>query len=295
MSAKRSWDIQPSKRETRPAARPTRLAARGSGIPLRARRRKARKRILTIALLLLVLVCALLIYGLHRSEVRIGRVEAAGVHSEEIPAIALRALQGSSYGVVPRDSIFVYSEEAVRNEVVRAFPDISSVAIGRSGFNGIEVTALPRVLAFTWCGTSVSAAGSCYEADGEGFIFAQSAATSSTLNIYGPLASPDSESIGNTVAAARHVPLALQFVRSIEALGANVVSIEIRGDEADLYVGGSATRVTYVLGKEVEAAGLAASVLPTLSLTDGTIEYLDLRFPGKAYVKRKGDVSSETP
>lgn len=295
MSAKRSWDISPSKRETRPAARPTRPAPRASGVPLRARRRKARNRILTIAVVLIVLVCTLLIYGLHRPEVRIGRVEAKGIHAEEISAVALGALSGSSYLVFPNDSIFMYPEEAVRDAVLRAFPDISSVAIGRSGFSAIEVTALPRVLAFTWCGASAAVAGTCYEADGEGFIFALTSATSSTLNIYGPLSRPEAESIGNTVAAASHVPLALQFVRSIEALGANVVSIEIRGDEADLYVGGSNTRVTYVLGQEVEAAGLAASALPGMSLTDGSIEYLDLRFPGKAYVKRRGEVSSETP
>ena len=87
------------------------------------------------------------------------------------------------------------------------------------------------------------------------------------------------------VADASAIPDALEFVSAVRQLGAPVSSLAIRGDEADLWIG-SKTRITYVLGQEKDAASLAASVLPTLNLKDGSLQYVDLRFQGKAYVKK---------
>ncbi|HRH24694.1 MAG TPA: hypothetical protein PK109_03875, partial [Candidatus Paceibacterota bacterium] len=60
----------------------------------------------------------------------------------------------------------------------------------------------------------------------------------------------------------------------------------IRGDEADLFVP-PGTRVTYVVGQEVEAAKSAEAAFKGLNLVDGSLLYVDLRFDGKVYVKRR--------
>jgi hypothetical protein len=73
----------------------------------------------------------------------------------------------------------------------------------------------------------------------------------------------------------------------MRTLGADIVSIDIRGDEADLYTR-AGTRITYVLGREQQAAGLAASAFPTLKLNDGSLLYVDLRFDSKVFFKKKG-------
>lgn len=90
------------------------------------------------------------------------------------------------------------------------------------------------------------------------------------------------------VVSPGRIPDALRFVDAVRELGAPVRALAIRDDEADLWVSGS-TRITYILGHEKEAASLASSALPTLTLTDGSIQYVDLRFSGKAYVKRYGE------
>ena len=242
------------------------------------------------ALAAIALVAVLIVYGLHRPEVRIRSIDASGTHAEAMPRIALDALKGRYYAVIPKDSIFFYDEEEVRAALLASFPDISSLSIGRSGFSSLRVESLSRIQAFAWCGTMMGdALESCYEADGEGFIFRETAVASSTLRIYGQLKDIDAPVVGNKVAAADQVPIALQFVRAIESMGAGVESLQLRGDETDLFIRGSTTRITYILGKEREAAQLAASVLPTVNLTDGSIEYLDLRFEGKAYVKKVGE------
>jgi hypothetical protein len=66
-----------------------------------------------------------------------------------------------------------------------------------------------------------------------------------------------------------------------------VVAFVIRGDEADLYAQ-SGTRITYVLGREEVTTQVAESAFPSLNLDDGSLEYVDLRFEGKAYFKKVG-------
>jgi hypothetical protein len=43
----------------------------------------------------------------------------------------------------------------------------------------------------------------------------------------------------------------------------------------------------YVLGSEQEAFTALVSAKDSLSLSDGSVDYVDLRFSGKVYVKRK--------
>lgn len=94
--------------------------------------------------------------------------------------------------------------------------------------------------------------------------------------------------VGRRVTRAAAMPGALRFVEAVETLNLPVISLVLRDDEADLWVN-NLTRITYVIGREESAANLAASVIPKLELLDGTIQYLDLRFNGKAYLKRYGE------
>jgi hypothetical protein len=49
----------------------------------------------------------------------------------------------------------------------------------------------------------------------------------------------------------------------------------------------SGTRVTYVLGDEQNAFTALVSARDYLKVADGSIEYVDLRFAGETYFKRK--------
>jgi hypothetical protein len=116
-------------------------------------------------------------------------------------------------------------------------------------------------------------------------------ATAGDLRIFAPLDREVGEGIspvGARIVNHDAIPDALRFVKAIRGLNVPVSSLALRGDEADLWLSGP-TRITYVLGTEEMAAQLAASVVPTLDFTNASVEYLDLRFSGKAYVKRYGE------
>jgi hypothetical protein len=121
-----------------------------------------------------------------------------------------------------------------------------------------------------------------------------SVGTPSSLRIYGPLADTGDNNpspLGSVIAQANLIPNALQFIKALKSLGVPIVAFVIRGDEADLYAQ-SGTRITYVLGHEEVTSQVAESAFPSLNLNDGSLEYVDLRFEGKAYFKKVGSVQA---
>ncbi len=266
-----------------------------SSEPLKVRRQKERRIFLIGVCVVAVLLFVLALYGIWRPEVRIQSVTASGPNAEAIQQTVLRTTWGTYWYVLPRNSIFFYPEADIRKAVQSEFPEVAAVSVSRSAFNALSVTAVPRISAFIWCGPSYDVAssdGACYDTDAEGLVFkfADSTSTaSSSLKIFAPLAGDNLDSpLKNKVVGAQHIPNALRFVKAIRSLNVPVTAISIRDDEADIWVPGP-TSITYVLGHEEEAAILAASAFPTLDFTDGTIQYVDLRFSKKVYVKRFGE------
>lgn len=286
-----------------------RPASRPGGGNLRDRRKKARKKGLIILSILFVVVLAVLIYILWLPALRIQQVQATGPNAEAVAVTAQSSIAGRYALVLPRDSIFFFPKDAMREAVIAAHPEVSALSISRSSFNSLTLTGTSRASSFIWCGTNIDTPvpdGTCFEADAEGLIFRPATVSTTTvvlstgsstpasagdLRIFSALVPERAEGespVGAKVSRAESIPDALRFVKAVRGLGLPVSSLSLRDDEADLWLSGP-TRITYVLGHEEEAAQLAASVIPTLDFNDGTIQYLDLRFRGKAYVKRFGE------
>lgn len=303
MSVKKSFDVtrkpvaasaaKPVARKT--PARPKTAHPRPS---LRERRYAAQSRMHWLVFLVMALVVGAIIYGLWRPEVRISEVHAEAVPDPNVASLRVKqAIQGKYFGILPRDSIFFYPEKEVRAAVLEAFPSLVAVSISRDSFTALSVEGTERAAAFYWCGESAESfsvsGASCYEADTEGLVFAQvqsatdtMASTSPLLRIYAPLeAKGTSYPVRGTVVGAEYLPNLLQFVKAVKTLGVPVLSTYIKGDEAELFVTPE-TRIKYVLGNEEEAARSAEAAFQNLNLLNGTIEYVDLRFEGKLYVKR---------
>lgn len=259
---------------------------------LKKRRRKSQKVLLIVAGVTLAILVIAFFCLAWQPMFRVSAVSASGPHAEEAKALALAELSGTHAFILPRNSLFFLPDESIRSRILSAYPDVEAVSIGSDGLNALRLSTLPRAEAFLWCGvTHETADGTCYSANAEGLVFAPVspgiASTTGALRVYGPI---EGESpVGSSITESAHIPEALRFVKAMQTLGADIVSLSFRGDEADLHTE-AGTRITYVLGHEQEAAGIAASVFPQLTLNDGSIAYVDLRFSGKAYFKRAGGV-----
>lgn len=265
--------------------------------PLKKRRKKTQKAFGIVVLVLIALAVAAFFYVAWLPAFRVASITASGPHAEEAKVIAARTLEGTHAFVLPRNSLFFIPERDVRANILVEHPDIEAVSISASGLTELSITTLPRAEAFVWCGASPELAdGQCYSANAEGLIFApvapEVASTSEALRIYAAIEGQEGDTpVKARIGYASRIPEALRFIKAMQQLGANVVSASLRTDEADLYTE-AGTRITYVLGREQEAAGIAASVFPQLSLNDGSVSYVDLRFSGKAYFKRASEAAS---
>lgn len=278
-----------------------RLATRAPKRKLRDRRRDEMVRNLVLIAAAVALVVGAIIYLFWLPTVRINEVHASGFGDPtSLESIAQKELKGTYAGVLPRNSFFFYPEREIRAAILERYPGISAISISRSGFSSITLKGSERAAAFLWCGAPSSLAAddkTCYQADAEGLVFASAtfqegtSTMSDLIHVYANLAeasSTDSYPLKARVQGASSLPDILRFARAMKALSVPVASIAIRGDEADLFVPPS-TRITYVVGHETTAAAAAQAAFSGINLVDGSLEYVDLRFEGKVYIKRRGE------
>lgn len=279
------------------------------------RRSRRRRRALIALCLLVFLLLGASLWGLRQSSVRIAHVLVRGPTSLEssggasadasLADYARNAMRGDYFGAIPRDSIFFFPESDIRAGILAAYPDIAAVSIFRNGFTAISIEPDERVPVARWCGStylppaaasSTPNTDSCYLFDASGLIYA-AATTTKTINNFklyapldsawgGPLAVSEIEPLRATIARADDLPAALDLARQLGTFNSPVTYIVFHGDEVDDYLA-SGTRVTYVLGNEQNVFTALVSARENLNLADGSLEYVDLRFGGKIYLKRK--------
>ena len=273
-------------------------------VPLREERKKQHKRFLIVLGIFILSLIALAYYILWLPTLRVYDIDIEGGSAPtDVRTSAFSAIECVHWYGVPRNSIFALPDADIRSRILEDFPGIGAVSVQPTSFEAITITITPRAGALVWCGVSIDvprADGMCFDADTEGLVFGptslETLQASSTLRIFAPLDTDIGEGspVRTHVVHAAQIPDALRFVKLLRNLGAPVSALSIQQDEADLYLQGP-TRIRYVLGREDIAAQLAASALPTLNLTNNSIEYIDLRFtgepgaPGKVYVKRFGE------
>ncbi len=269
--------------------------------PLKARREKAAQFVMWLCVIAIGVAVGALFYCIWQPAVRVQKVEVNTENGgDQIELLTRHDLQGSYLFIIPKDSIFFYPEATIEKDILSLRPDIASASVHRSGFSSLSVQTVSRIPAYWWCGDDRSDGNetSCYEADWAGFVFLPVPETdfalSSLTRIYVPLttaAGTAAYPLTSTLTNATAIPEIFALTKEIKSLGAVVTGIRIHSDEVSLYTS-SGTYVTYLLGHEKEALSLLTAALPSLSLTDGSVEYLDLRFDGKIYIKKKGEVKS---
>jgi len=319
MSAKKSWDVErkvpvapaappvrtpkterpkrqkPPKAEKVPKRKKERSVTKPARTnePLKVRRARARTIFYSVVAVIGILSIAGLFFAAWSPVLRVQEVHAEGLHAEEITAEARNELSGTYFYIIPRNSLFFLPVGSIRNRVLREHADVVAVSVHASGLQGITVVSSPRSTAFLWCGVVRTAPkDNCYEVDTDGLIFSKldsvldPSIQSKFLHVYTDVEGDALDPIRSHVSYASAIPNALRLAKALKTLQANILELTLHNDEADFYTSGD-TRITYVIGKEDASATLAASVFPTLHLNDGSVEYVDLRFDGKVYLRKR--------
>lgn len=269
------------------------------------KRQRIRRRFFIVFSIFFCIFVSASVYGLWQSQVRISRVVVYGA-DQSLAVFATESMQGSYFGIIPRDSTFFVMESDIRSRISAVHPDIAAISIFRNGLTGLSIKLDYRVPVARWCGaqspsipasfnlatssTKSKLAEDCYFFDANGFVYATSSDVQpiNSFAVYEPLGRQTSTNviIGSILPNADNFPSAFNFARQLVTLGSSVSSIAFRGDEVDVYLK-SGTRVTYVLGNEQNAYTALISGRSNLNFSDGSLDYVDLRFPGKMYLKRK--------
>jgi len=255
-----------------------------------ATRRRNRRRRIRIALgVLVLLILGGCLYGLQQSAVRISTVEVHGADAS-LAQYATDAMQGKYAGLIPRDSIFFYPASSIRRAILADHAGIAALSFSTTGLRSIAITATTRAPLARWCGLAPTSGVEeyCYVFDASGYIFAPYASSTETINafrVYAPLVDDTLEPLRATLSHIEALPATFDFARQLDTLGTLVTHLVFRNDEVDTYLT-SGTRITYVIGSEQQAFTALTSAKENMNLSDGSIEYVDLRFDGKVYLKR---------
>lgn len=259
---------------------------------LAVRRRIKRRRTFIALCVLFLILSAGIVYELRQDAMRIVHIEIFNA-DQSFATIASRAMEGNYFGIIPRDSIFFFPASRIRTDILTAYPNIAAVSLFRSGLTGISIRIDTRVPIARWCGLAPTAGIEeyCYVFDASGFIFAALATSTQTINsfaLYAPLEGTTLEPLRATISHAEKLPAVFDFARQLDTFGPSVSSIVFRNDEVDVYLK-SDTRITYVLGHEQDAFTALVSGRDNFNLADGSVDYVDLRFDGKVYLKKKAE------
>jgi len=238
--------------------------------------------------------------------VRITRVTVIGA-SASFAAYATDAMRGSYFGLIPRDSVFFYPASSIRSAILAAHPEVAAVSVARDGFDGVTVQVDNRMPVGRWCGPAPDPMPpECYVFDASGFIYATTSVPAwlpaALAGTSSPAASSDvadhsfvlfealassTASVDATLPTAAGLPAVFDFARKLDSFGSPATVISIHDGEADDYLA-SGTLVKYVLGQEQDAYAALSSAQAQFNLANGSVEYVDLRFSGKIYLKKRG-------
>jgi hypothetical protein len=247
-----------------------------------------------------LILLALIEWALWQPTLRVTQVSVVN-GDDSLVEVAEAALSGSYLGILPHNSILFTSTSRVRKAVLAADKDIAAAAVTRTGLHSLQIRLIRRSPIARWCGLAPTPGVTpyCYVFDTNGYIFAAlpdplgatttdpGIQTSNPFALYAPLAGSSTDPLGATIQSAAALPRALDFARQVGLLGTPVDAIVMRDTEIDdLLVSG--TRITYLKGDEESALTALTSAKGEFNLADGSVEYIDLRFPGKLYLKRVG-------
>lgn len=234
-------------------------------------------------------------------------VENEGAIPKEVIVDRVRAmLDGWHFYVVPRDSILALSPNSLGEDLRTGFPRIESVAVQRAGVRDLSIKITEREPAALWCGDVVPIIaytfvdepdinreeiwGTCYQVDSNGYLYAE--APVFTGNVYPRYYSSleQARPVGQYMLPSNDEFAKFQeFFTSFSSIpGEELVALLIV-DERDVELYTKKGIRILALRSEISSGGLLTKLKALFTsesiIPDQLIEYMDVRFGNKVYIK----------
>ncbi len=272
-----------------------------------AKKLKERKRKLIIrwslSFLCLISVFSLAVWILSEPSLQIKKVEVEGnkvLSVEEVRNIAEKDLSGKYLFLFPKKSSFLCPRNAIRKDILSAFPRVSSLEITLKK-NTLLISLTERDSAGIWCGAEkdTETADGCFYMDGTGYLFDRSPSFSGDayFKLYGKGILKDGKTVGHNFISAELFQKISEIRTMLEKYGKKTSGIYLGDDQlAELTVDSgckivwSTDQAFVPLKSNMEAVFKSSEWGKNISGKDkcAELEYIDFRFGNKIYYRQKG-------
>lgn len=263
--------------------------------------------LVSVALMMIVFGAAWIAY---RPAIRIANVEVSGnrvMDSDTIASFVREQLQGTYLFLFPKDNTFLYPKHGITQDLLVSFARIRSADVARDGLTALAVNIRERAPFALWCGAIFENQNddreTCYFTDSDGFIFAEAPHFSDNvyLKFYAPLETPETETT-----AENRSPIASRFLSPDQFRNINLfhdlllrdgitISKAVAMPDGDWsFMMDEEGKILFNvaedpmrLAADFESAFRAELGEPNDPKLRNNIDYVDLRFGGKVFFKKK--------
>ncbi len=281
---------------------------------LRKKRMRVRRRILIVIGVGIVVLITGLIFASRIERIRIQNISVEGnqiIDTEDVTSIVEKRISGAYAYVIPRNNIFLYPKESIRDEIARTYPRFSSVVIDRVGTTGIRIRVSEERGTALWCGSDIQKtnnASVCYFTDTVGLVIDSAPYYSGNVYVrfFGGTIDGENSPLGKSFIDQETFTELMDFTDAVAKLGFPVYAVLLGPDTEYsllLDLGGTQMAVLrfranadYVLLKNNLTSALTRTDLTEkLAKERAFLQYFDLRFSNKVYYKFLTPGTTATP
>jgi cell division septal protein FtsQ len=277
-------------------------------VELPASKLKARKRQRLIRISAVIVGAVLLFFGIlvglsYIPGLRVTNVAVTGTQTlatSTVVSYVQSHIAGHYAGVFPKDNIFLYPKQQIRDGLLVKYPVLSSADVRAHDFGTIAVSLVERAPRALWCPSNTAGAQGqgCYFMDENGVVYSPAPTFSAPVYVryYGAL--PEGPLPKNYLDPERFIALSAlvdAIAHKLEPEQIIAVSVDGAGDARMQFESGFELR--FALrdqgGDIFERLSLALGAEPIAGHALSEFLYIDLRFGDKLYYKLKQAATSQ--
>jgi cell division septal protein FtsQ len=224
---------------------------------------------------------------------KITKIVAAGnttIDSEKIKGVVLEQLSGNWMWVFPKTNAYMVNANRLETQLRQSLPQLAAVSVTRNGMHELHVSVTEREPEALWCEEN----GGCFFVDVRGEVYAPAPAFSAGVYVRFRGGMNAAEPIIGSVIYPNSFAAILSLSSRLKELGATItdVSEATDGEYHLMLAQGGVIRISLQDSIETTYSRIHALLSDQHAVPDtkqffDSIEYLDVRFGNKIFLKQK--------